>query len=107
MRMPNSTNTFLHHQQGLFIYSIFPYDYYYRFRRYPSFLDHLDVYTNYVNGNSSKHFGEYAYKLVLPKEHYFDLKILIRKLGITLSSLMPTFDNVASEIRSETIFTFD
>jgi hypothetical protein len=106
IRMPNNTNTFLHHQQGLFIYSIFPYDYYYRYRRYPSFLDHLDLIANHVNRDSPKHFGEHAYKLVLPRDHYFALKTLIRKLGITLSSLMPTFDNVASEIRSEDNFTF-
>ncbi|WP_342086173.1 FRG domain-containing protein [Dyadobacter sp. OTU695] len=101
LRMPTSTNLFLHHQEGLFIYPDLPYDFYFGNNRYPTIIDHLSFLANNPFDGSPKRFGDYAYKLVLASEHYKDLKSLIRKLGLTLSSVMPTYDNVAEEIRQE------
>lgn len=107
LRMPSSTNLFLHHQQGLFIYPDLPYDFYFCHNRYPTFIDHLNFLANNpFDGYPNKSFGEYAYKLTLPAEHYHNLKKLIQKLGITLSSVMPTYDSVAEEIKMETDFVW-
>lgn len=107
MRMPNSTNSYLHRQQGLFIFAVFPYDFYFIHSRYPTFVDHLNLIGNNIFATYPKPFGEYAYKLVLPAEHYHELKARIKALGITLSSLMPTYDNVATEIKEGTVFSWD
>jgi hypothetical protein len=92
MKVPASSNPYLFQQDGLFVYPIYPFDFYFRFNRYPSVRDYLFS----LSGGDQL---ERCQKIRLPINQTDELKELLRKENITLSRLMPTLDNVAREIK--------
>ena len=92
MKVPASSNPYLFQQDGLFVYPIYPFDFYFRFNKYPSVED-------YIFSLSGVDQLERFEKIRLPINQTLELKELLRKENITLSRLMPTLDNVAKEIK--------
>ncbi|WP_426294800.1 FRG domain-containing protein [Dyadobacter endophyticus] len=94
--MPNSSNKYMHQQQGLFVYPRFPFEFNFENGRFPDLRDFIKVLESWSKVEEPR-----AFKLVLPEQHFFDLKELIKREGLTLSTMMPTFDNVAREMKND------
>lgn len=104
MRMPNSHNNFLSKQGGVFIYPVFPYDFFNENGRYPTLDDHASIF-NY--GDSGNNFS--VTKHTLPGSQKLVLRELLAKMGFSKSYFMPTLDNVVEDIQSilENMTTFN
>lgn len=93
-RMPNSYNDYLHKQGGLFLYPKFPYKFYLKHNRFPTLKDHFDIFAGYSSFNGLQ-------KFTLPGSEKPALREALKRMGVTKSSLMPTFDNVVMDIKND------
>jgi hypothetical protein len=96
LRVPNSHNEYLYKQGGLFLYPKYPYNFYLKFERYPNLEDHGRI-LNTSDGNGVSNVQKYT----LPGSEKEELRTLLKKMGFTMSSFMPTLDNVVKDIKSE------
>ncbi len=93
MRMPNSRNDYLSKQEGVFLYPIFPFDFYKKQGRYPNLDDHARIfsYDDEVRGYSVR-------KHTLPGSKKPALREALAQMGYTKAYFMPTLDNVVKDI---------
>ena len=95
MRMPNSHNNYLSKQGGIFLYPLYPYDFYVKFNRFPTLDDHASIFRfddTRDRYNVIKH--------TLPGHQNPALREALTKMGYTKAYFMPTLDNVVDDIKS-------
>jgi hypothetical protein len=92
MLMATSVNDFLYRQEGLFLYPVFPHEYHFKFDKYPSVLDFL----RYIKSNVKPELQ--VFKVMVPALFKGQIDRLLTLEGITLASLMPTFDHIVEEM---------
>ena len=104
LEVPSIGNEFLRNQKGLFVYPKFPYEYYGVNGRFPTL-------ENFVEDFYGKREEHYDYrpvrKVTLPRNQVPELRRKIQKEDITLSRLMPTYDNVVKEIKGDLLHEFN
>lgn len=95
LRMPNSHNSYLSKQGGVFLYPIFPYDFHFKEERYPNLDDHARIFSF---DESTR--GYSVQKHTLPGSQKPALRDALTKMGYTKAYFMPTLDNVVKDIES-------
>jgi hypothetical protein len=92
MTCPRSQHTFLHSQDGLFLWHNIGSQHSFHNRTYPEFQQIVE---------ESFTTGDKPMKLVtLPADQVDDLNILLWRERISLAHLMPTYDNIAHSVHS-------
>ena len=95
MRMPNSHNNYLSKQGGVFLYPLYPYDFYAKFGSYPTLDDHASIF------NFDSNLDRYSVtKHTLPGHQKPALREALLKMRYTKAYFMPTLDNVVEDIKS-------
>lgn len=92
MRMPNSHNNYLSKQGGIFLYPIYPYDFYVKFGKYPTLDDHDCIFNFDSIYSVTKH--------TLPGHQKAALRAALLKMNFSKAYFMPTLDNVVEDIKS-------
>ena len=96
LRVPNSHNEYLYKQGGIFLYPKYPYSFFLEYGRYPNLEDHGKMINTY-NGKENSSIRMYT----LPGTEKPKLRKLLKRWGITKSSLMPTLDNVVQDLKAD------
>jgi len=94
---PNFSNNYLQQQRGLFLYPKFPNEYFGKEGKFPDIIDFINAMKD-ENGYPENSSYRPLVKITLPRDQVAGLKIKIKKEGITLSRLMPSYDNVVNEM---------
>lgn len=95
LEVPSIGNEFLRNQKGLFVYPKFPYEYYGVNGCFPTLEDFVEDFY----GKREENFPfRPIRKITLPRNQVSELRRKIQREDITLSRLMPTYDNVVREI---------
>ncbi len=97
LRMPNSYNNYLYKQGGVFLYPKYPYDFFLKFGRYPSLMDHAKMMSN----NNDDIRTQYLKLFTMPGSEKPRLREILKSMGITKSSLMPTLDNIGIDLQDD------